>query len=84
MYAKFPSNPSLYKTTYQNEKINSITRSTSKFISIIYFSIKIIIRDYSAENGGHAILGSIITLTNTRIRNQESGANFALVFHLAI
>ena len=42
------------------EKINSITRSISKFISLIYFSIKITIKEYLAKNGGHLSPGNTI------------------------
>ena len=42
------------------EKINSITRCISKFISLIYFSIKITINEYLAKNGGHLSPGNIL------------------------
>ena len=40
-HAEIPSNHSLYKSSYLSEKNILITRSISKFISVIYFSIKI-------------------------------------------
>ena len=51
-HAKITSNPSLYKTPYLSEQ-KSITRSIFKFISGIYFSIEISIKEKSAKNGGH-------------------------------
>ena len=44
-HAEIPSYPSLYKISYFNEKNNLITRSISKFISVISFSIEIAIRE---------------------------------------
>ena len=46
------------------EKINSITRSISKFISLIYFSIKITIKEQLAKNGGHLSSGNTIAVNN--------------------
>ena len=43
--AEIPSNPSLYKRSYFIEKNNLITRSISKFISEISFSIEITINE---------------------------------------
>ena len=48
-----PSNPSLYKSSYLSEKNILITRSISTFISVIYLSIKITIKELMAKNGGH-------------------------------
>ena len=42
------------------EKNNSITRSISKFISLIYISIKITIKELLAKNGGHLSSGNTI------------------------
>ena len=44
-HVEIPSNPSLYKSSYLSEKNILITRSISKFIFVIYFSIKITIKE---------------------------------------
>ena len=43
--AEIPSNSSLYKSSYLNEKNNLITLSISEFISVISFSIEITIKE---------------------------------------
>ena len=43
--AEIPSNPSLYKSSFLSEKNILITWSISKSISVIYFSIKITIKE---------------------------------------
>ena len=43
--AEIPSNLSLYKSSYLSEKSILITRSISKFISVVYFAIKITIKE---------------------------------------
>ena len=43
--AEIPSNPSLYKSSYLSENNILIRRSISKFISVIYFSIKTTIKE---------------------------------------
>ena len=59
-HAEIPSDPSLYKSSCLSEKNILITRSVSKFISVIYFSIKITIKEKPAKNGGHVKPGSTI------------------------
>ena len=59
-HAEIPSNPSLYKRSYFSEKNNLITRSISKFISVISFSIEIIIKELMAKNGGHVNPGGTV------------------------
>ena len=44
-HAEILSYLSLYKRSYLGEKNILITRSVSKFISVIYFSIKITIKE---------------------------------------
>ena len=44
-HAEIASNPSLYKRSYFSEKHNLITRSISKFVSDISFSIEITIKE---------------------------------------
>ena len=44
-HAESLSNPSLYKSSYLSEKSILITRSISNIISVIYFSIKISIKE---------------------------------------
>ena len=44
--------PSLFKNHIYVEKINLITRSISKFISLIYFSIKITIKETNSKKRG--------------------------------
>ena len=51
-HAEIPSNPSQYKRSYVSEKNNLITRSISNFISAIYFSIEITIKEYTAKKTG--------------------------------
>ena len=57
---KFHLIPAYTKTYMYVEKINSITRCISKFISLIYFSIKITIKEQLAKNGGHLSPGNTI------------------------
>ena len=57
---KFHLIPAYTKTHIYVEKINLITRSISKFISLIYFSIKITIKEYLAKNRGHLSSGNTI------------------------
>ena len=45
MHAEIPSYPCLYKSSYLSEKNILITRSISKYISLIYFLIKITIKE---------------------------------------
>ena len=51
-HAEIPSYHSLYERTYFSEKNNIITRSISKFISVISFSIEIANKELTAKNGG--------------------------------
>ena len=44
-HAEIASNLSLYKRSYFSEKNNLITRSISKFISVISFSFEIAIKE---------------------------------------
>ena len=44
-HTEIPSNHSLYKSSYLSEKNILITRSISKFVSVIYFSFKITIKE---------------------------------------
>ena len=44
-HAEIPSNPSLNKRSYFSEKNNPNTRSISKFISEISFTIEITIKE---------------------------------------
>ena len=60
-HAEVQSNPSLYKRSYFSEKNNLNTRSISKFISVISFSIEITIKKYITKNGGHIKPGSTET-----------------------
>ena len=55
------------------EKINSITRSISKFISLIYFSIKITIKEKLAKNRGHLCSGNTIVpfIENCKIQMNQ-------------
>ena len=59
-HAEIPSNPSLYKSSYLSEKNILITWSVSKLISVIYFSIKITIKEERANKGGHVNPGSTV------------------------
>ena len=45
------SNPSLYKSSYFSEKNNPNTRSISRFISEISFSIEITIKEEKTKTG---------------------------------
>ena len=44
-HAEIPSNPNLYKSSYLSEKNILITRTISKFNSVIYFSFKMTIKE---------------------------------------
>ena len=52
-HAEIPSNPSLYKSSYLSEKNSLITWFISNYISVIYFSIQITIKEKTTKNGGH-------------------------------
>ena len=52
--------PAYTKTHIYMEKISSITRYISKFISLINFSIKITIKEKLAKNGGHLSPGNTL------------------------
>ena len=71
-HAEIPSNPSLYKRSYFSDKNDLITRSISKFISVIYFSIEITIKEKTAKNGGHVKPGStVVHASNAQERERE-------------
>ena len=59
-HAQIPSNPSLYKRSYFSGKNNPNTRSISKFISEISFSIELTIKEETAKNRGHLKPGSTL------------------------
>ena len=59
-HAEIPSNPSLYKSSYLSDKNSLITWFISKYISVIYFSIQITIKELTAKNGGHVEPGSTV------------------------
>ena len=60
---KFHLIPAYTKNSHLCGKNNSITRSISKFIALIYFSIKITIKEKLAKNGGHLSPGNTIVYT---------------------
>ena len=60
---KFHLIPAYTKTHIYVKKINSITRSISKYISLIYFSIKLTIKELLAKNGGHQSSGNTLMET---------------------
>ena len=64
---KFQLIPAYTKTHIYVEKINSITRSISKSISLIYFSIKITIKEWLAKNGGHLSSENTIMLKHLNL-----------------
>ena len=72
---EFRSNQSLYEISYLSEKKKLNTPSISKIISVISFSIKIVIEEYSAN--------TMVTLNleavnfEVKIRTQFHGPHFA-------